>query len=137
MPPAHVRPDHHAPLSAALTFPLLVVIESFGDDFRAHRQNRALTMPCSGFRTLGPEALEKLVVDSERAFLHTLRYFVLDTAAELIRTVEHRQFDEDVLGFIRYAITNPDNGESMWHMFTFDKFAQVRVLRSLAWTLGG
>ena len=100
--------------------PALTVIEEYKDEFRAHRRNHALTMPCPNFRLLGSEALQKLVISTEGEFLHALRYFALDTAAEVIRTIERRQFDEEDLNYVRYGITDPNTNKARWHMYTFN-----------------
>ena len=85
-------------------------------------------MPCAGFRTLSVDALELLNVVTPEQFLKALKYFALGTAAELIRTIERRQFDDDALRFVCWNISGSHTGEDMWQVFTFNEQPSVRTL---------
>ena len=99
-------------------------------------QNLSLRLPCSGFRTLDNLALQKLILgkeDKEEEFLEALNFFAISTAAELIRTIEGRQFEEEAIMYARYKIESPSTHLPMWHMFAFEENRMVCGLGAITY----
>ena len=91
----------------------------FENRLRIDWENTRLTLPCPGITVLGPSAVARLSVCCEHDFLAALEHFVLGTAAEAVRTIERRQFDEDELEFERVLVSSARNAKKLWTLHTF------------------
>ncbi|KAI0718431.1 hypothetical protein C8T65DRAFT_85210 [Cerioporus squamosus] len=76
----------------------------FEDKLKIEWTNSSLAMPCPEIKVLGNDALNRLVVANEHDFMEAVQYFMLNTAAEAVRTIEKQLFDEDELTFIRLRV---------------------------------
>ncbi|KAH9896575.1 hypothetical protein C8Q73DRAFT_788923 [Cubamyces lactineus] len=116
--PRLVRLVSEIPL-AALQNAIRLYYAGFENRLRIDWENTRLTLPCPGVTVLGPSAVARLSVCCEHDFLAALEHFVLGTAAEAVRTVERRQFDEDELEFQRVLVSSARNAKKLWTLHTF------------------
>ncbi|KAI0674050.1 hypothetical protein C8Q78DRAFT_1067214 [Trametes maxima] len=81
--------------------------------------NTRLKLPSPGMTILTNAAISRLGIESESDFLAALEHFPLDTAAEALRTVEGRPFDEDELKFSRLKASSARSTKKLWSIYTF------------------
>ncbi|KAI8970644.1 hypothetical protein BD414DRAFT_518299 [Trametes punicea] len=91
----------------------------FENRLRVDWENNRLTMPCPGITVLSKIAMARLSVSCELDFLTALEHFILGTAAEAVRTIERRPFDEDELKFNLIRVSSARSTKKLWTVFSF------------------
>ncbi|OSD07727.1 hypothetical protein PYCCODRAFT_1455819 [Trametes coccinea BRFM310] len=91
----------------------------FEKRLRVDWANTRLTLPCPGVTMLTKQGFAIQTIKCEMGFLGALEFFVLSTAAEAVRTIEKRQFDEDELKFVRLRVTSVRSTKRLWTVYSF------------------
>ena len=71
--------------------------------------------------------LSRLKIRDARDYLKATQYFILDTAAEAIRTIEKRQFDDDELNYTRMRAESKYNSRKVCTFWVFGAPTGVRL----------
>ncbi|KAI0635457.1 hypothetical protein C8Q77DRAFT_1217273 [Trametes polyzona] len=103
----------------ALQNAIRIYYQGVGNRLKVHWENTRLTLPCPGVTVLGPTAMARLLVENEDDFQAALEHLILGTTAEALRTVEHRQFDEDELKFNKINVSSARNARPLWTVYVF------------------
>ncbi|KAI9057369.1 hypothetical protein FKP32DRAFT_1598251 [Trametes sanguinea] len=113
-----IRRVVHIPLLALQNAVRLYYL-SFEKRLRVDWANTRLTLPCPGVTMLNRQTMELQCVKCEISFLRALEYFMLNTTAEAVRTIERRQFDEDELKFVRIRVSSVRSTKRLWTVYSF------------------
>ncbi|KAI0368551.1 hypothetical protein BV20DRAFT_1053953 [Pilatotrama ljubarskyi] len=93
----------------------------FGRRFRIDWDNAPPALPCPGIVTLGSFAMGRLVINNESDFYAALEFFVLDTAAEIVRTIE-RPPSEHLHHFRCVHIDSARHHKEVWRVYSIGPF---------------
>ncbi|RPD65175.1 hypothetical protein L226DRAFT_502003 [Lentinus tigrinus ALCF2SS1-7] len=122
------RPKETRDFMEVTEIPLLAVENAvrtyfmgFENKLRVEWPNSSLTMPCPDVKVLGNPALNHLKVKNEHDFHEALQYFMLNTTAEAIRTIEKQPFDEDELSFLRLRAQGKVNSRKICTLWLFGR----------------